>query len=82
MHQLSDYSSYKQDKTSLKEILTTPLHLACKHGNIDAVRILLERQNYDINILLNQKNFLVELLTNSGYTDFSILNMIFKKRKP
>ena len=82
MHQLSDYSSYKQDKSQLKEILTTPLHLACKHGNIDAVRLLLERQNYDINILLNQKNFLVELLTNSGYTDFSILNMIFKKRKP
>ena len=58
------------------------MHLACQNSNIEAVRILIEQQKYDVNVLLNDKNFLVELLQNSGYMDFSIMNMIFKKRKP
>lgn len=33
-------------------------------------------------MLLNEKNFIVELLQNSGYLDFSILNMIMKKKRP
>ena len=33
-------------------------------------------------MLLNEKNFVVELLQNSGYLDFSILNMIMKKKRP
>jgi len=43
-------------------MLTTPLHLACQNSNIEAVRQLIELQNYDVNILLNEKNFVVELL--------------------
>ena len=82
VHQLKDYKSFKEDKASDKELLTTPLHLACKNSNIDAVRILLELQKYDCNVLLQEKNFVVELLQNSGYTDFSILQLILKKRKP
>ena len=35
-----------------------------------------------MNVLLNDKNFIVELLQNSGYLDFSILNMIMKKKRP
>ena len=35
-----------------------------------------------MNVLLNDKNFVVELLQNSGYLDFSILSMIMKKAKP
>ena len=35
-----------------------------------------------MNILLNEKNFVVELLQHSGYLDFSILNMIMKKKRP
>lgn len=46
------------------------------------MRQLIELQNYDVNILLNEKNFVVELLQNSGYLDFSILNMIMKKKRP
>jgi len=63
-------------------MLTTPLHLACQNSNIEAVRQLIELQKYDVNILLNEKNFVVELLQNSGYLDFSILNMIMKSKKP
>ena len=63
-------------------MLTTPLHLACQNSNIEAVRQLIELQNYDVNILLGEKNFVVELLQNSGYLDFSILNMIMKKQRP
>ena len=73
VHQLKDYKSFKEEKALDKELLTTPLHLACKNSNIDAVRILLELQKYDCNVLLQEKNFVVELLQNSGYTDFSIL---------
>ena len=42
VHQLKDYKTFKEEKASDKELLTTPLHLACKNSNIDAVRILLE----------------------------------------
>lgn len=82
VHQLKDYKAYKEDKNRHLELLTTPLHLACQTSNIEAVRQLIEMQNYDVNVLLNEKNFVVELLQNSGYQDFSILNMILKKRKP
>jgi len=80
--QLKDYKQYKEDKERDLELLTTPLHLACLNSNIEAVRQLIELQNYDVNVLLNDKNFIVELLQNSGYLDFSILNMIMKKKRP
>jgi ankyrin repeat protein len=63
-------------------MLTTPLHLACQNSNVDAVRILVEQHNLDVNMLVNEKNFLTELLDTAGYKDFSILNVIFKKRRP
>ena len=46
------FKSFKEDKASGEELLTTPLHLACKNSNIEAVRILLELQHYDCNVLL------------------------------
>ena len=82
IHQLKDYKAFKADKNRHIEQLTTPLHLACQQSNIQAVRQLIEKQGYDVNVLVNDKNFIVELLQNSGYQDFSILNMILKKRKP
>ena len=82
LHQLKDYHQFKEDKYTMKELLTTPLHIACQNSNIEAARILIEQQNFDVNVLVNEKNFIVELLQNSGYMDFSIMNMIFKKRKP
>lgn len=44
--------------------------------------MLIEVHGYEVNILLREKNFLTELLQNSGYMDFSIMNMIFKKKRP
>jgi len=82
MHQLSNYKQFKEQKDSMKELLTTPMHLACVYSNMDAVRILIEHHNIDINILINEKNFLVDLLDTAGYKDFNILNIIFKKRRP
>ena len=55
LHQLDNYTQYKQQKDGLKELLTTPLHLACLNSNTDAVRILIEYHNYDVNILINEK---------------------------
>jgi ankyrin repeat protein len=82
LHQLKDYKQFKEDKDQMKELLTTPLHIACQNSNIEAVRILIEQQSFDVNVLVNDRNFIVELLQNSGYMDFSIMNMIFRKRKP
>lgn len=82
VHQLKDYKQYKEDKERHLEMLTTPLHLACQNSNIEAVFQLVELQTFDINVLLNERNFIVELLQNSGYLDFSILNLIMKKKRP
>lgn len=64
------------------EISSTPLHLACRVSNDEAVRILVENNGFDINILLNEKSALYELLSTACYSDFSILNYLIKKRKP
>ena len=42
LHQLKDYKQFKEDKDQLKELLTTPLHIACQNSNIEAARILIE----------------------------------------
>ena len=41
-------------KDKLNELLSTPLHIACQNSNIDAVRILIEHHNVDINVLVNE----------------------------
>ena len=38
--------------------------------------------NYDVNVLLYEKNFLYDLLKTAKFEDFSILKTIFEKRKP
>jgi ankyrin repeat protein len=35
-----------------------------------------------VNILIKEKNFLVDLLETARYKDFSILNVIFSRKKP
>jgi len=59
-------------------VITTPLHLACQMSNVEAARILLMNHDYDVNILLYEKNFLYDLLNTGGFEDFSILTNIFK----
>jgi len=82
MSQVKDYQKYKSDKRQYSEIVTTPLHLACKLSQDEAVRILTEYHGFDINILLNNKNVLYELLSTASYQDFNILNYLMKRRKP
>lgn len=82
MSQVKDYQKYKSDKQQYQEMVTTPLHLACKLSNDEAVHLLIESHGFDINILLNNKSILYELLSTSTHLDFNILNYILKKRKP
>jgi|TARA_B110000305_G_C19314212_1_gene575539 hypothetical protein len=51
-------------------------------SNVEAARVLLTDHDYNVNILLYEKNFMYDLLNTSGFEDFSILSNIFKKRKP
>lgn len=87
MHQLMDYRQFKDRKTkmttgSINDMMTTPLHIAAECSNIEAVRTLIQNHNYDVNILIKEKNFLIDLLETAGYKDFSILNVIFSKKRP
>ena len=67
---------------AINDLLTTPLHIAAECSNIEAVRCLIQNHNYDVNILIKEKNFLIDLLETAGYKDFSILNVIFSKKRP
>ena len=53
MSQTKDYVLYKNEKLSETgpELATTALHLACRVSNDDAVRVLLDRHSYDVNVL-------------------------------
>jgi ankyrin repeat protein len=83
MSQVKDFRQFKTDKRGAnKNIITTPMHLACKLSNDEAVRELIDNHNYDVNILLHQQSPLYELLSTSCYLDFNILNFMLKKRKP
>ena len=83
MSQLTDMKSFKALKhTKADDIITTPLHLACQTSNVEAARILLTDHNYDVNILLYEKNFIYDLLNTANWEDFSILSNVFKKRTP
>ena len=82
MSQVGDHNKYKIDKQQNPDIITTPLHLACKVSNDEGVRQLIDQHNYDVNILLNEKSAIFDLLSTSCYLDFNILNFIFKKTKP
>jgi len=81
--QLRDLKQYKEDKkANVQDVITTPLHMAAQTSNVEAARLLLTNHNYDVNILLYEKNFLYDLLTTAGYKDFSILSNVFKSRTP
>ena len=84
MNALKDYTKHKMTKKgkhvsgdSINDVMTTPLHIAAECSNIEAVRTLIQNHNYDLNILIKEKNFLIDLLETAGFKDFSILNVIF-----
>lgn len=82
MSQVKDYQKYKADRKENPDLVTTPFHLACKLSNDEAVRQLVDQHSYDINILVNVKSGIYELLSTSCYLDFNILNYLMKKRRP
>lgn len=73
---------YEEYKARKADLVRTPVHLACKMSNDEAVRQLVNEQNYDINILLHERSAISDLLSTSCYLDFNILNFLLKKRKP
>lgn len=79
-----DYQEFAEKKKTkqLSELITTPLHLACQMSNMEAARILLTNQNFDVNILVHEKNFIYDLLNTASWEDFNILSNVFKKRQP
>lgn len=84
LNQFDDFKSFAEQKRSKKveELITTPLHLACQMSNMEAARILLTDHNYDVNILLHEKNFIYDLLNTASWEDFNILSNVFRKRQP
>jgi hypothetical protein len=81
MSQVKDYNLYKQSKLE-GSMITTPMHLACKVSNDDAVRFLLEKQYFDINMIHDGRSAVFDLLSSSTYVDFNILNYLLKMSKP
>ena len=82
MSQVKNYNLYKQEKSIRNEVITSPMHLACKISNDDAVRFLIEKQNFDVNMLLDERSAVYELLSSSTYIDFNILNYLLKVSRP
>lgn len=77
--QIKDIREFKaRKKLAGDPSITTPLHLACQLSNEEAARVLLTDHNYDVNILLYEKNFLYDLLNTGGIEDFKILSRAFK----
>ena len=55
---------------------TSALHVACKLSNTEAVRELVEKQGYDVNMLVNERSALYELMSTSCSMDYNILNYL------
>jgi hypothetical protein len=79
---VKDYEEYKNMKSMEKEVMTTPMHVACKLSNDEAIRILIERHHFDMNILLNERSAVFELISTSTYQDLVILSYAMKACRP
>lgn len=51
-------------------------------SNDEAIKVLLEDQNYDPNIILHDTSAIYKLLSTSSYVDFNILNYLLKYCRP
>ncbi len=78
MVQARDYQLFKDQKSGGEEVMTTPLHLACRLSNDEGIRILIEKQSYDPNILLKGKSALYELLCDAARVDFNVLAFLMR----
>jgi len=79
---MKSYEQYKFLKSINKDIFMTPIHLACRLSNDEAIRVLIEKHQYDMNILLDEKSPIFELISTSTYQDLVILSYAMKTCKP
>ena len=81
MSQTKDYAKYKYEKNrdAAPDQATTALHLACRLSNYEAVRVLLDRYRYDVNVLQDERSAVYSLLSTSNHTDCNVLNFMMKR---
>ena len=79
---VKNYEQYKFLKNLHNDVLTTPIHVACRLSNDEAIRLLIERHQYDINILLDERSPMYELISTSTYQDLAILSYAMKTCRP
>lgn len=76
------YEQYRFLKHIHKDIFTTPIHVACQLSHDEAIRVLIENHQFDMNILLEDKSPTYELITTSTYQDLVILSFVMKTCRP
>ena len=59
-------------------MLMTPIHMACRKSHEEACHMLIDDHQADINMLLNGKSPLFELVSTAGAKEFNILNYLLK----
>ena len=79
---MKSYEQYKFMKNINKDIFTTPVHIACRLSNDEAIRVLIEKHQYNMNILLEEKSPTYELISTSTYEDLKILSYVMKTCRP
>lgn len=82
MMPVKNYTQFKFLQNMQKEVITTPMHVACKLSHDEAIRLLIERHQYDMNILLNEVSPTYELISTSTYQDLVILSYAMKTCNP
>ena len=82
MTAIKNYEEYKIMKNSNVDVYTTPIHVACRLSNDDAIRALIESHQYDFDILLEDVSPTFELISTSTYQDLVILSYAMKTWKP
>lgn len=82
VYPMKNYEQYKFLKSEQKDVFTTPIHVACRLSNDEAIRVLIERHQYNMNILLEEKSPTYELISTSTYQDLVILSYAMKTCSP
>jgi hypothetical protein len=62
--------------------VTSPLHIAARASNKHAVHLLVDQHDFNVNILVNKRSFLLDLMDNSGLHDHQCLQKVFASRRP
>lgn len=79
---VKSYEDFKNLKNSNADVYTTPIHVACRLSNDDAIRTLIEHHQCDFDILLQDISPTFELISTSTYQDLVILSYAMKTCRP